>query len=58
MPGIVLECQKHVYPDGRILKEKAREIAARLGCNDFKALNGWLDRWKHRYNVRQIKISG
>ena len=53
-----LAVSKNVYPDGRILKEKALEIAGRLDCDEFKASNGWLDRWKKRYNVRQMKVSG
>lgn len=53
-----LAVSKNVYPDGRILKEKALEIAGQLGCEEFKASNGWLDRWKKRYNVRQMKVSG
>ena len=55
---LCLAVSKNVYPDGRILKEKALEIAGHLGCNEFKASNGWLDHWKKRYNVRQIKVSG
>ena len=47
-----------MYPDGSILKEKALEIARHLGCDEFKASNGWFDRWKKRYNVRQMKVSG
>ena len=42
-----LAVSKNVYPDGRILKEKALEIAGRLDCDEFKASNGWLDRWKN-----------
>ena len=53
-----LAVSKNVYPDGRIQKEKAIEIAGQLGCEGFKASNGWLDRWKKRYNVRQVKVSG
>lgn len=53
-----LAVSKNVYPDGRILKEKAIEIAGHLGCDEFKASNGWLDRCKRRYNVRQMKVSG
>ena len=53
-----LAVSKNVYPDGSILKEKALEIAGHLGCDEFKASNGWLDRCKRRYNVRQMKVSG
>ena len=41
-----LAVYKNVHPDGRILKEKALEIAGRLDCDGFKTSNGWLDRWK------------
>ena len=49
---------KNVYPDGSLLKEKALKIAGHLGCYEFKVSNGWLDRWKKCYNVRQMKVSG
>ena len=42
-----LAVSKNVHPDGRILKEKALEIAGHLDCNEFKASKGWLDRWKN-----------
>ncbi len=51
-----LAVSKNVYPDASILKEKALEIAGRLGCDEFKGSNGWLDRWNKRYNVRQMKL--
>ncbi|KAH7955687.1 hypothetical protein HPB52_002885 [Rhipicephalus sanguineus] len=34
--------------DGAILKEKAETVALRCGIDDFKASNGWLDRFKKR----------
>ena len=40
------------------LCEKAKEIAELLGVHNFKAPNGWLDRWKKRYNVKKMKING
>lgn len=33
--------------DGTILKEKAETVALRCGIDDFKASNGWLDRFKN-----------
>ena len=54
-----LATSRHIYPDGKILKEKALEIAGRLGMDEeFKASNGWLSKWKERYNISQRTISG
>ena len=54
-----LAVSKNIYPAGPQLSEKAKEIANTvLGKPDFKASNGWLDKWKKRYNIRQITISG
>ena len=38
--------------------EKGIEIAQRLGIDKFKASNGWLTRWKGRYNVKHRVESG
>lgn len=54
----LLACSKNVYPVGPQLCEKAKQIAERLQKSDFKASNGWLDRWKKRYNIRHVKING
>ena len=43
---------------GPQLCEKAKVIAEHLGISNFKASNGWLDRWKRRYNVKKVKING
>ena len=47
-----------VYPGGAQLTEKAKEIAERMGKSSFKGSRGWLEIWKKRYNVKQLKISG
>ena len=49
---------KNIFPDGPQLTEKAREIASRLGVEDFKVSNGWLDRWKKKHHLRKMTISG
>ena len=54
----LLPQKKHIYPMGPQLCEKAKEIAEHLEIPDFKASNGWLGRWKRRYNVKKMKING
>ena len=51
---------RNIYPDGPLLKEKAKQIADHLGYTDdsFSASNGWLDSWKKRHNVKQVVVSG
>ncbi|KAH9372987.1 hypothetical protein HPB48_019810 [Haemaphysalis longicornis] len=34
--------------DGAMLKEKADLVASHLGMDDFRAFNGWLDRFRKR----------
>ncbi len=53
-----LACSKNIFPMGPQLIEKARQIAEHLGHSEFKGSNGWLDKWKKRFNIRQMKISG
>ncbi len=52
----VMACSKNIYPCGPQLAEKAREIAARLGKPEFKGTNGWLTKWKKRYNIRRVAV--
>ena len=54
----ILACSKNIYPGGAQLKEKVMEIAERLGKSAFKGSRGWFDKWKKRYNVKQLKING
>ena len=49
----LLACSKNIYPVGSQLCKKAKEIAERLQRASFKASNGWLDRWKRRYNSKR-----
>ena len=53
-----LACSKNIFPMGPQLIEKAKQIATCLGKNDFKGSNGWLDKWKKRYNVTQLWVCG
>lgn len=43
---------------GEMLRNKAREIALDLGIQDFGASNGWLHRFKDRFNIGQLSICG
>ena len=41
-----------------ILKTKAIDFAEKMSIENFHDSDGWLDRWKKRYNVSFKKISG
>ena len=54
----LIAVRKNVYPDGPILCQKALKIEEQLGITDFKASNGWLEKFKARYNLRKMVVSG
>ena len=54
----LLATSKNIFPMGPQLVEKAKQIAEQLGKNEFKGSNGWLGKWKNRYNIRQLKVCG
>ena len=43
---------------GSMNQEEAKEIANQLQIDDFKASNGWLQKWKNYYNIANFTISG
>lgn len=52
--------EKGVPITGPVLQEKAKLLSEMLG-NDgkgFTASNGWLDRFKTRYGIRQLHLCG
>ena len=54
-------CRNSNIPvSGPMLQEEALLIAQRLGEDtvNFSASNGWLDRWKKRYNITQMNVAG
>uniref|UniRef100_T1JMU9 HTH CENPB-type domain-containing protein n=1 Tax=Strigamia maritima TaxID=126957 RepID=T1JMU9_STRMM len=44
-------CSKNASVSGPMVKTKAKELAQVLGRNEFKASNGWLERFKSRHNI-------
>ena len=50
--------ERNVLIGGYIIREKALDFAKELNITDFKASDGWLDRWKNRHNVVFRAISG
>ena len=44
--------------NGIIIKEKALSLARSLELTDFRASDGWLDKWKQRHNVTFKAVSG
>ena len=53
-----MACAKNIYPSGPQLIAKAKEIATRLGIDGFEESSGWLTKWKGRYNIKKIRVSG
>lgn len=49
---------QNVPVNGTILREKATEIALRLGVDDFSPSNGWIDRFKKRTGIVYRSVSG
>ena len=49
---------KNIHPSGPFLIEKAKELANKLGKPNFKGSRGWLEKWKRKYNVHQMRVSG
>ena len=50
--------RKNMYPDSPTPCAQALEITKRLQVGDFKASNGWLEKWKARHNIKGMTISG
>lgn len=53
-----IACSKNIFPGGPELTEKAKEIAIKLGKPNFKGSRGWLDKWKKRFNIKELKVCG
>jgi transcriptional regulator with XRE-family HTH domain len=51
---------KHIPISGPLLQEKARQIADELGLqpDEFKASNGWLEKFRNRHLIGYRQISG
>ena len=46
----------NIYPNSAMLKEEAMAIKEQLknsDFDDFRASDGWLDRWKTTYSVKE-----
>jgi hypothetical protein len=50
--------QKNIPLTGAILQEKAKKIAGSMGLSDFKASNGWLEKFRLRNNIHSCVLSG
>ena len=49
---------KNIPVTGPMLQEKTKRANEELGDATFKGSNGWLDRFKKRYNITSKVISG
>ena len=49
---------KNIPVTGPMLQEKAKRASEELGDSEFTASNGWLDRFKKRFNIKSQFLSG
>lgn len=50
--------ERNMPVSGDMIKQKALSLSASLNDVNFKASDGWLHRFKERYGVRLLKITG
>lgn len=50
--------EKNAFYNENILKKRALEIAKSHNISDFKASNGWIHRFKTRYNIKERNLCG
>jgi hypothetical protein len=44
--------------DGPLIRQKAEELAKKMGKDDFVATEGWFHRWKKRENIIYKRTHG
>ena len=54
----LLARERLISVTGPMLQEEALFTADGMEHADFKATNGWLQRFKERHNIRQLVVSG
>ncbi|XP_025417108.1 tigger transposable element-derived protein 6-like [Sipha flava] len=50
--------QKDVRVTGPLLRQKAEDLAKKIGKDNFVATEGWFHRWKKRENISFVKPHG
>lgn len=55
----ITDCNnRRIGLSGPLIQEKARKLATELGIEDFKASNGWLEKFRKRSNIVFKTVSG
>lgn len=49
---------KNIPVSGKLIQEKALMLSVELDHSEFSASNGWLEKWRDRYNVKFAVLSG
>ncbi len=50
--------EKHASVNGPLMKQKAEELARKMGKSDFVATDGWFQRWKVRERIEYKRMHG